>query len=297
MQNNLGYSKPLYILAFDHRSSFLKNLLGVENRQPTNEETQKVINLKKIIYEGFKKTLNNLTLENAAILVDEQFGDEILRDAKENNYTFILPTEKSGAKEFDFEYENFPEHIEKYKPNFVKALVRFNPEENNTNQLEKLKILNDYLHDNNYKFLVELLVLPGNTQEQNTTKEDFDTSVRPRLTVETVKIFQDNFIEPDVWKIEGMNIGQNYEKIVEQVRINGRDNIGIVVLGRGESKDQVENWLVNAKGIDGITGFAIGRTIFWEPIENYHKGNISREKAINMIAQNYIYFYNIFTKT
>ena len=50
-----GYSEDLYILAFDHRGTITKGLLGVEGRQPTEEEANKVSAMKQIIFDGFLK--------------------------------------------------------------------------------------------------------------------------------------------------------------------------------------------------------------------------------------------------
>lgn len=302
--NNLGYNKSLYILAFDHRTSFLQNLIGVFGRTPNPEEIQKTNDLKQIIYEGFKKAVRDkIPKENAAILIDEQFGDKILHDAKLNNYAFALTTEKSGQEEFEFEYgQEFEYHIQKYKPNFAKALVRYNPEdksEKNINQLEKLKILSDFCHANNYKLLIETLIIPTKKQleDLNNNKTRFDQELRPELEVEMIKNMQDAGIEPDVWKIEGMDSKISYEKVVKQAKINGRDNVGIVVLGRGENKEYVKKWLIEGSAVHGIIGFAIGRTIFFEPLRQYLDEKITKDIVITKIADNYINFYNVFTKS
>ena len=61
--------------------------------------------------------------------MDEQFGAAILRDAAQQGYMTACPVEKSGQKEFDFEYgEEFARHIEAFDPTFCKVLVRYNPE-------------------------------------------------------------------------------------------------------------------------------------------------------------------------
>ena len=48
-----GYPNDLYILAFDHRGTLTKGLLGVEGRQPSNEEVARVSSMKDIIFDGF----------------------------------------------------------------------------------------------------------------------------------------------------------------------------------------------------------------------------------------------------
>ena len=78
-----GYSEDLYILAFDHRGTITKGLLGVEGREPTQDEANKVSELKQIIFDGFlKANESGITGGDPAILVDETFGLEVQQKAK-----------------------------------------------------------------------------------------------------------------------------------------------------------------------------------------------------------------------
>lgn len=299
---DLGYSKPLYIMPFDHRSTFTHHMLNIVDRQPTEDEIKRIIEMKQIIYEGFKNAVSEVVpKDHAAMLIDEQFGNEIILNALSNKYIIMLPTEKSGQDEFDFEYsEDFAEHIEKYKPTFVKALVRYNPEGNpemNRRQKERLKILSNYTHQHQYKLLAETLIPP--TEQQllgvNNDKSRYDLEIRPQLEVEVIKEFQNNGIEPDVWKIEGMEEKDQYEQLIKQARTNGREQVGIVVLGRGADSNQVEQWLLTGAQVEGVIGFAVGRTVFWEPLVSYKDGETEKEQAVEQIAKNYIHFYHVFT--
>ena len=265
MIQDLGYTKPLFILAFDHQSSFEK--AGFEN----------ISELKQIIYEAFKKSLG--VVQNAAILIDEKYGDTILADAKKNGYTTALKVEKSGQEEFIFEYgEEFASHIEKYNPNFAKVVIKV---QNDLTSLTMngLKKLSDYCHSHGVKFLLEL-ISGGNIN----------------LILKTIVELQDEGIEPDVWKIEGMENDLDYLSIIEEVRKSGRNNVSVVILGRGENKEVVENWIKTASKTTGIIGFAIGRTIFWEPLTEFKNGKIAREQAIEKISENYIHFYKLFNE-
>jgi myo-inositol catabolism protein IolC len=99
----------------------------------------------------------------AAILVDEQFGAAILRDAAAQGYHFAMAAEKSGQEEFDFQYgEDFAKHIEEFQPTFSKVLVRYNPDGYpplNREQASRLERLSDYLQKANQAlFMFELLV-------------------------------------------------------------------------------------------------------------------------------------------
>ena len=73
-----GYSNDLYILAFDHRGTLTKGLLGVEGRLPTDEEAARVSSMKDIIFDGFLEAHNKgINGGDPAILVDETFGLQV----------------------------------------------------------------------------------------------------------------------------------------------------------------------------------------------------------------------------
>jgi len=296
----LGYDKPLYILPFDHRASFAKDLLGTSG-ELSDKEKNEMRALKQIIYEAFQRALKfGVPKENAAFLVDEEYGEAILRDAVAKGFITCLTTEKSGGDEFEFEHKDFAEHINSIKPVFVKALVRYNPEGNpskNRRSLLRLKELSDFAHGNGYKFLVEPLIPPLKSDiEKAGGKDEYDAKIRPELTIRMMKEFQEAGVEPDIWKIEGMGKAGDYEKVVSQARSKGRSEVGIIILGRGEDESHVSLWIESGRRINGIIGFAVGRTVFLKPLLDFKKGNISREETIDKIALNYKRFYELFTK-
>ena len=146
----LGFDRPLYVLPFDHRGSFETGMFGWKGAL-TPEQTAQIAAAKQVIYDGFKAAVTaGVPKEKAGILVDEQFGAAILRDAAANGYMIACPAEKSGQDEFDFEYgEDFAKHIEAFQPTFCKVLVRYNPEGDqafNRRQSARLRRLSEYLH-------------------------------------------------------------------------------------------------------------------------------------------------------
>ncbi|MEO8323209.1 MAG: DUF2090 domain-containing protein, partial [Actinomycetota bacterium] len=158
----LGYEGDLYILAFDHRGSFQKKMFGIQG-DPTPEETNTIIDAKRLIFEGFLKALDEGAPKDAAgILVDEQFGADVAREAISKGLLLAMPVEKSGQNEFDFQHgDDFGKHIEDLNPAFNKVLVRYNPDgdqEMNKRQSARLNELGNWLHDNDRKYLFELLV-------------------------------------------------------------------------------------------------------------------------------------------
>jgi myo-inositol catabolism protein IolC len=297
----IGYDKPLYVLPYDHRGSFETKMFGWQG-DLTAAQTAEIAAAKQVIYDGFKSAVAaGVPKEKAAILVDEQFGASILRDAAAQGYTFACPAEKSGQEEFDFEYgEEFAKHIEAFHPTFCKVLVRYNPEGNaalNRRQAERLKRLSDYLHSKGQsRFMFELLV-PAEKSQLDRLKGDkkiYDLELRPRLMVQSILQLQDSGVEPDVWKIEGLDRREDCEKIVTAARRGGRDNVGCIILGRGEDKKKVREWLATAAAVSGFIGFAVGRTDFWEPLVNFRAKKITREAAVSEIARRYQEFVDIF---
>ena len=298
--SHLGFTQDLFILPFDHRGSFQEKLFGIKGRAPTAEETKEIASYKGIIYEGFKKAVaNGVAKEKAGILVDEQFGAEILKDAKLLGFMTACPAEKSGQDEFDFEYgAEFGAHINKFNPTFVKVLVRFNPDAEhamNQRQAVRLKTLSDYCHAHHHKFMFELLV-PASKEQLNSVKGDvarYDKELRPELMIRAMKDLQKAGVEPDVWKLEGIETREDSQKVAEQARTEGRTQVGVIVLGRGENAEKVKHWLQTAAQVPGLIGFAVGRTIFWEPLKGVKEGKHSRQDAIEQIAKNYKVFCDL----
>lgn len=298
----IGYNKPLYILPYDHRSSFEKGLYGWSGKL-TAEQTDRIAKTKEVIYDAFKAALGKgLNKDRAGILVDEQFGAAILRDASKNGFITAMPAEKSGQDEFGFEYgDAWADHIEAFKPTFVKVLVRYNPEDDeamNRRQAARLKLLADYCHAHGHYFMFELLV-PATHEQLDRLDGDqhlYDVELRPSLMIATIKELQAAGVEPDVWKIEGLDHRADCVKIAEVARHNGRDTVGCIILGRGSNDQKVEEWLRNASGVPGFIGFAVGRTSFWDPLVALRDGKMSRDEAVKEIARRYLEWVSVFEK-
>jgi myo-inositol catabolism protein IolC len=296
----IGYHKPLYILPFDHRSSFEKGLYGW-TRVLTADQTERIARTKEVIYDAFKFALRaGVAKERAGILVDEQFGAQILRDATASGFITAMPAEKSGQTEFHFEFgAQYAAHIEQFKPTFVKVLVRYNTEDDETmnrRQAARLKELCDYCHNHNFYFMFELLV-PGTHEQLDRFEGDqtlYDRELRPLLMLEAIKELQNAGVEPDVWKIEGLDRREDCQTLAAAARRDGRDEVGCIILGRGSNEQKVVEWLRIAAGVPGFTGFAVGRTSFWEPLVAWRDGKTTREQAVENIARRYCEWVKVF---
>src|SRR3954467_10994753 len=298
----LGYDGKLFILAFDHRGSFQKKMFGIEG-DPNQEQTQTISDAKHLIFEGMLAAAEKgLDEEASGVLVDEQFGGDIPAQAKENGFKLAMPVEKSGQNEFDFQYgDDFGAHIEKFDPAFSKVLGRYNPDgdaEMNKRQLERLKRLADWLHENDRKFLFELLVPATDEQLASVDGEAdrYDQELRPELMRRAIEEIQDFGIEVDIWKIEGVDEQSDCEMLAKQTRTGeGRENVVCVVLGRGASDEKVDHWLRAGAPVEGYIGFAIGRSIWWDALKGFLDGSIQRDDAAQQIADNYLHFVKVYS--
>ncbi len=297
----LGYDGKLYILAFDHRGSFQKKMFGIQG-DPTPEETERISDAKRLIFEGMLVAVGEGAEAGATgVLVDVQFGSNIPEQAREHGLKLAMPVEKSGQDDFDFQYgDDFPAHIEKFNPDFSKVLVRYNAEgdaDMNKEQLTRLKRLADWLHDNDRKFLFELLV-PATDEQLASVGGDtdrYDAELRPGLMRRAIADVQNFGVEVDVWKIEGVDEQSDAAMLAEQARSGpGREGVTCVLLGRGASTEKVEQWLREAAPVEGFIGFAIGRSIWWDALSAFLNDGLDREAAAKQIADNYLHFVKVY---
>lgn len=298
----LGYHDKLYILAFDHRGSFQKKMFGIEG-DPTPEEIAMIADAKRLIFEGMLEAVRRGAEAGATgVLVDEQFGSDVPSRAHDAGLKLAMPAEISGQDEFDFQYgDDFPAHIERFNPDFTKVLVRYNPDDPdvdmNARQLERLRRLSDWLHENGRKFLFELLVPATEAQlsAAGGSGDRYDAELRPELMRRAIEDIQNAGIEVDVWKIEGVDEQSDAEMLARQARTGaGREGVTCVLLGRGASTEKVEQWLEEAAPVEGFIGFAIGRSIWWDALKGYLDGSLERADAAATIADNYMHFVTVY---
>lgn len=278
----------LLILPFDHRSSFSKKILGIEST-PNQEQIQKIKDLKSLIYRAFLRVWEGDEIpDELGILVDEEYGAEIIRDANEKGINTASGVEKSGQDVFTFEYgRKFGKHIENLNPDYVKVLIRYHPENKrgNRKQISRLAKLSKFCEKTGRPLLLELLVPP--TEEERNGEKNFDTKIRPLKTAEAIKELKGK-VNVAIWKLEGFT-PEGWKPVLKAVPEENK----IIVLGRGANAAKVEYWLKNAAQFEQIIGFAVGRTIFMEPLLKLLGKEISEEETINSISANYKHFVDL----
>jgi myo-inositol catabolism protein IolC len=283
---------PLFLLAMDHRSSFARSLFEVTG-EPTDGEIRRMRDAKLVIYDGLRLAVaDGHSPGRAGVLVDEDLGPEVAKQAKADGLILAMPIEKSGTKPFELEYgDRFAEHVENFDPDFFKVLVRYNPADDErfrANQITRLARVSAWATEVGRSWLFELLVPP--TSEQLVQDEDqyhFDRSTRPRLTVETISAFVAGGVHPTIWKLEGYETTEAAREVLRTVAADTAHPAQCIVLGRNAPLTNVEHWIDVAAPLPGYAGFAVGRSIWDQPLSDLLAERIDRDEAVRSIAAHY----------
>jgi myo-inositol catabolism protein IolC len=283
---------PLFLLAMDHRASFAHTLLGVSG-EPTDAELERMRDAKLVIYDAARTAFaEDLPPGRAGVLVDEHLGAEVAKQAKAAGLVLAMPIEKSGTKLFELEYgEHFAEHVENFDPDFFKVLVRYNPaddEQVRTTQIERLARVSAWAEKVGRSWLFELLVPPTSQQlVENEDQYHFDRDTRPALTVETISAFVAGGVNPTIWKLEGYETVEGAQTVLRAVAADSARPAECIVLGRNAPMSSVEHWIDIAAPLPGYAGFAVGRSIWEEPLLDLLGERIDRGEAVRFIAARY----------
>ena len=285
-------ASPLFLLAMDHRHSFGETLFGVTGEE-TDDDVKKMRDAKLVIYEGLRQgTADGVPRGRPGVLVDEHLGAEIARRAKEDGLILAMPIERSGTELFELEYgEEFAAHVEAFDPDFFKVLVRYNPADDvstRATQMERLARISDWATQVGRQWLFELLVPP--TRQQLAQYEDqyhFDVQARPSLTAQTITAMNEGGVHPTVWKLEGYETSEGAEEVLRAVSADSAHPAECIVLGRNAPMPSVEHWIETAAPLSGFAGFAVGRSLWQEPLQSLLGGQIERSEAVESIAGRY----------
>lgn len=235
------------------------------------------------------------------VLVDELYGADVARAASAAQIVLTMPVEEPDQEIFDFTYgAEFGAHVEEFSPDFAKVLVRWNADGDaagNAVQAQRLRELSQWLRARGRRFLFELIVAPTAQQlaAAGGDRLRFELEQRPQLILRAMRELQAAGVEVDVWKLEGLDEIADAEAVVAQARSGeGRERVVCTVLGAGAGHERVDHWLRVAAAVDGFVGFAIGRSIWRDPLRAQLAGELSEEQAAQQIAERYLRFVRLY---
>jgi len=284
-----GGMMALFILAMDHRDSLAKKVYKITG-DPSPAEIKHIAEGKELVFQGL---LSSERLDQAGVLVDERYGEQVARQAKRAGLTLAMPIERSGQPWFGLEYGNlgegvWMEHVEAFDPRYVKILVRDNPDfdlRDRRRQMDDLATVSQVLSDSGRDLLLELLVPATPAQDSPT----YDDDLRPDLTVRIIGEMQAAGVEPAIWKIEGLNAPSDAAHILATARQGGRNGVQCIVLGRDAPQADLDRWL-RVAAPEGFLGFAIGRSIWQDPLEDFLAEELTESEVVAQVAANYRHY-------
>jgi myo-inositol catabolism protein IolC len=183
---------PLFILAMDHRASFVEVLLGKEIDKPNDQQLAHLNEAKDLVYRGLSTAKPQLPFGRPAVLVDELYGGGVIRSAKEEATILAIPVEESGQSWFTLQWgDAWLDHVRRIAPDYAKVLVRDNPllpADKRRAQLDDLAHVSDGLRKVNVPLLYELLVppMPSQLAAANESADRFDRDLRPELARQVI---------------------------------------------------------------------------------------------------------------
>jgi myo-inositol catabolism protein IolC len=272
---------------------------------PTADDIERVSRGKKLVFDGLLAAIaGGVDAGAVGVLVDERYGAGVARTAKEAQLDLAMPIERSGEKIFVLEFgsleqEEWLEHLDRFDPDQAKVLVRANPDDSPADlelQFSRLAAVSTALRARGRTFLIELLV-PASAAQLASVDGDaarYDAEVRPQLTTRLIHDMQEAAIEPQFWKIEGLETTEAATAIVAMARRDGRDGVRCIVLGRDAPAERLNHWLKVAAPVDGFCGFAIGRSIWEKPLTDELAGSISEHELIAVVADNFARFVSVY---
>jgi myo-inositol catabolism protein IolC len=263
----------IFALAFDHRNSLRRDFMHLTG-QPAPEQHATMVAAKGVVTDALIEAAPQVSPDTPVLLIDHEYGGQFVPRAQAAGISVAMPVEESGQAELRFLADGHPERIiDACNPDYVKVLIRYNPAGDtamNARQRGRLRELSDWLEGRPEQLMLELLVPPEPAQLAAVADDQsrFDRETRAGLTAAAIDQIAGDGLRPALWKIEGPESREDAARIAEAVRSADPD-AGCLVLGRGADGAAVRRWLAIAAATDGFTGFAVGRTIWWDALRAF----------------------------
>ena len=244
----------VYMLAADHRWQWEE---WCDARAMPRD---RITDAKQLAFDGFMQAREQSPAVRAygALLLDEQYASPIVARAMQIGVNVGTPAEKAGAFPLAWAADPFPLAL---TASFVKVLVRFRPDDDELireAQWEKLATLQAWCRRAGKPLVVEVLVA-----RRLESEDAFDATGRPAIVAGFVAQAYRRGIVPQFFKIEGTGSADGARVVDDAIAAQpeGRQ----ILLGKAADLDTIEEWFTAAARSRTAVGFAIGRSVFWQP--------------------------------
>ena len=264
---------PLQVLAFDHRTQF------EDSCKQHNQPTSRITEFKSLVFEGFKKVATERPDLPLALLVDPQYGADILQDSAYASYSVGAPIEQAGSYPVEWLCgEELHEHLLS-RPSewFIKVLWHYHtdlPAAEKERQLIQLKRLEEICQLLDRRLMLELILPAHLSQDGNAMAAAIDEVYEAQIT-------------PFWWKIMALDTKMEWQHVTAALDRHDSE-AGIIVLGKNAPLETFPAWFKTLRSTPHTCGFAIGRSIFWKPWESFISGSMAPDEIPSIIEKNYV---------
>jgi myo-inositol catabolism protein IolC len=254
---------------------------------------------KSITFRALVRLLDagEVPASNVAVLVDERYGESVARAVPPRSCLLFMPVElsrpvfASETPELEFDYgDEWAVHLEAFPLDGVKLLVVHNPdlpEDRRARQAARCVLVKDWAQAHRLPFMLEVLTPPTPDQLMRAGNlETFERTLKPAVVARAIADLRDRGVEPNIWKLEPLPGRDDYQAIADLCRSDGRDDVTCLLLGGGADFEQAAAWVAQIRGVDGFSGFAIGRSLWQAPLTAFYDGAIDDDAAVARIAAN-----------
>lgn len=253
------------LLAFDHRGSF-KKYVNKDNSEAASDK--EIIEVKSLVIDA----LNDLM---SGVLIDPVWGLPAYKKAGAGK-PYLLCLEKTGYVESGEKRLNELQYtgaeLKKWGASAAKILIYSNPKdkEATNRQLETSRQALREAHENDLPLFLEFVTYDNNENKKGLPSQKRLGGKRAKLIMDSLKIYIEAGVVPDVWKLEYPGDRAACEKITE---IAGKTPW--VLLTRGEEFDIFYSQLQDAISA-GASGFLAGRAL-WQEIGDYREEKFRKD--------------------
>jgi myo-inositol catabolism protein IolC len=296
-------NRVLLILAADHRGSLERGLYGL-TAPPTPAQAARIIADKLLVYQALLDAVAWLPAQiQPGVLIDEQYGASVAAMASHSAgaVSVCMPLEASGQEWFGFAYgEDWQRHAAFFAAGHAKVLVRDNPGLDPARREQQARLVaqvSAWAARAARSLIVDLRV-PATGTDQDVTEgntDRYDDELRPAHTVAVMEYLQDHGVEPALWTVEGPGRHDDAVAVAAMAQRGGRQ-ARCLAGGRHAPYDTLKHWLQVAAPIPGWAGFAIGGSIWWDPLHAHLRHINTAGEARRRIRNAYLDYARYYLK-
>ena len=267
----------VYMLAADHRWQW------EEFCDAHSLPRERIAEVKRLARDGFllARERSAAARDFGALLIDEQYSSAVIADLLNAGVTVGTPAEKAGAVPLAWAAEPFSAAL---TGAFVKVLARYRGDDDDAvvaEQWTKLEQLQAWCRAAKKPLVLEVLVARRREPEA-----EFEASGRPAMLAAFIAGAYRRGLTPEFWKIEGTASAEGARTIDAAIAAN--PTCRQIILGKAADLSTIARWFAACAGSATASGFAIGRSVFWEPSAAFLTGKMTADAAADAIARTYL---------